>query len=144
MGCDGGTIPRRCELVKTKPKEEKTDLKQIDVAKWHNCALSKVPLSEPIVGCFLGKLYNKDAILEFLLDPSVYGDADSICLHIQSLKDVVELKMEVNSTFYKQASIVSTDKSLVDQVSKFVCPITKKEMNGSYKYFFILLVDFVF
>ena len=43
-------------------------------------------LQEPIVSCALGKLYNKDAILEYLLDKSSYGDGEMICGHIRSLK----------------------------------------------------------
>ena len=43
-------------------------------------------LQEPVVSCALGKLYNKDAILEYLLDKSSYGDGEVICGHIRSLK----------------------------------------------------------
>ncbi len=43
-------------------------------------------LQEPVVSCALGKLYNKDAILEYLLDKSAYGDGATICGHIRSLK----------------------------------------------------------
>jgi len=55
-------------------------------AKWLFCALSKRKLQEPIVSCALGKLYNKDAIIEFLLDRSTYGDGENICGHVRSLK----------------------------------------------------------
>jgi hypothetical protein len=44
------------------------------------------PLQEPIVSCELGKLYNKDAVIEFLLDRSAFGDGEEICGHIRSLK----------------------------------------------------------
>ena len=44
------------------------------------------PLEEPIVSCALGKLYNKDAILEYLIDKTAYGDGEAICRHIRSLK----------------------------------------------------------
>ena len=44
------------------------------------------PLQEPIVSCDLGKLYNKDAVIEFLLDRSAFGDGEDICGHIRSLK----------------------------------------------------------
>lgn len=44
------------------------------------------PLQEPIVSCALGKLYNKDSVLEYLLDKSAYGDGEKICGHIRSLK----------------------------------------------------------
>lgn len=48
--------------------------------------LAQRPLQEPIVSCSLGKLYNKDAIIEYLLDKSAYGDGEDICGHIRSLK----------------------------------------------------------
>lgn len=43
-------------------------------------------LQEPVVACALGKLYNKDSIIEYLLDKSAYGDGKTICGHIRSLK----------------------------------------------------------
>jgi hypothetical protein len=48
----------------------------------------KRPLQEPIASCDLGKLYNKDAVIEFLLDRSAFGDGEEICGHIRSLKVV--------------------------------------------------------
>lgn len=39
-----------------------------------------------MVSCALGKLYNKDAMIEFLLDRSIFGDGEKICGHIRSLK----------------------------------------------------------
>lgn len=47
---------------------------------------SKRKLQEPVVSCALGKLYNKDSIIEYLLDKSAYGDGETICGHIRSLK----------------------------------------------------------
>jgi len=38
------------------------------------------------VSCDLGKLYNKDAVIEFLLDRLAFGDGEEICGHIRSLK----------------------------------------------------------
>lgn len=38
------------------------------------------------MSCDLGKLYNKDALIEFLLDRSAFGDGEVICGHIRSLK----------------------------------------------------------
>lgn len=47
---------------------------------------SKRLLQEPVVSCALGKLYNKDALIEYLLDKSAYGDGEEICGHIRSIK----------------------------------------------------------
>uniref|UniRef100_A0A8C2H9G5 Replication termination factor 2 n=1 Tax=Cyprinus carpio TaxID=7962 RepID=A0A8C2H9G5_CYPCA len=70
MGCDGGTIPKRHELVKGPKKVEKVDKNAELAAKWRYCALSQEKLKRPIVACELGRLYNKDAIIEYLLDKS--------------------------------------------------------------------------
>ena len=86
MGNDGGSIPDRRDLVRNKPKAEQADKANQTRARWFYCALSKRKLQEPIVSCALGKVYNKDAILEFLLDRSTFGDGDTICGHIRSLK----------------------------------------------------------
>ena len=72
MGCDGGSIPRRDEMVKLKKKAEKvrdtacTLVKtlssgpQVDKdvelqARWKYCALSAEELKPPIVACELGR-----------------------------------------------------------------------------------------
>lgn len=83
---------------------EQVDKANQILAKWFFCALSKVchwptvrdqradrgwaqrPLEEPIVSCALGKLYNKDAIIEYRIDKTAYGDGEAICRHIRSLK----------------------------------------------------------
>ena len=41
MGCDGGTIPTRDELVKLKKKPEQKDADAVRLLKWAHCALSQ-------------------------------------------------------------------------------------------------------
>ncbi|ORX97666.1 DUF602-domain-containing protein, partial [Basidiobolus meristosporus CBS 931.73] len=137
MGGDGGSIPKRIELVRQKRKTERTDEASKIISEWFYCALSKKPLEVPVVSCVLGKLYNKEAILEYVLDPSSYGDADKICPHIKNLKDVTVLKLTPNPAFEgSQASnIAQFDRTLP---SKYVCPITMKEMNGKHKFSYLL------
>lgn len=36
-------------------------------AAWHCCALSEEPLGNDVVACGLGRLYNREAVLEHLL-----------------------------------------------------------------------------
>jgi membrane peptidoglycan carboxypeptidase len=48
------------------------------------------PLQEPVVSCALGKLYNKDALLEYLLDRSAHGEGEEVCGHVKSLKVILE------------------------------------------------------
>ncbi|KAL4069059.1 DUF602-domain-containing protein [Scleroderma citrinum] len=133
MGNDGGSIPDRRDLVKNKPKAEQADKANQIRALWLFCALSKRPLQEPVVSCALGKLYNKDALIEFLLDKSAYGDGEEICGHIRSLKDAKTLKLTPRS-------LPSPDAD----VSKFVCPFNLKEMNGAYPFVYIYTCGCVF
>ncbi|ORX82379.1 hypothetical protein BCR32DRAFT_192555, partial [Anaeromyces robustus] len=140
MGCDGGTIPKRDELVKTKKQNKQVDKTEQLIATWYYCALSKTPLKEPIVSCKLGKLYNKDAIIKYLLNKKAYGDGDIICKHIQSIKDVTTLNLTANpaySSSNKHSSIVSNTVGNDVLIPQFVCPITMKEMSGKYKFVYL-------
>jgi topoisomerase IA-like protein len=56
MGADGGTIPKRCELVRKKKKKEKVGKNYEDATKWRTCQLSQEPLKKPVVACKLGRL----------------------------------------------------------------------------------------
>jgi len=143
MGNDGGSIPKRIELVKEKQKEVRPDQNALKIATWYFCALSKKPLQDPVVACALGKLYNKDAIIEYLLNKNAYGDGDIICSHISNMKDVKPLKLAANPAFKETngASIAHFDQGMV---SRFVCPITLKEMNGKLKFVYLNTCGCVF
>lgn len=138
MGNDGGSIPDRRDLVRNKPKAEQADRHNQMIARWFFCALSKRPLQEPIVSCALGKLYNKDAILEYLLDKSAYGDGEEICGHIRSLKDVKTLTLTPNPAPLADAADVS------ERRAAFVCPLTLKEMIGTHPFIYLLTCGCVF
>ena len=75
MGGDGGTIINRRDCLRfNKGKKGKDISKDMErTTKWLHCSLSQEPLNKPIVGCRLGRLYNKDKILEFLLDKHSRG-----------------------------------------------------------------------
>ncbi|KAF9571243.1 hypothetical protein EC968_000839 [Mortierella alpina] len=136
MGCDGGSIPKRDELVKQKQRQAKVDQNILNRVHWFTCALSKKALITPVVACGLGKLYNRDAILEFLLDRTAYGDGDQICKHIKSLKDVVTLQLEPNPSFSESHSPSLTNHDQ-EPVARYVCPITMKEMNGKHRFVYL-------
>ncbi|CAG8594283.1 4426_t:CDS:2 [Paraglomus occultum] len=136
MGNDGGSIPKRIELVKEKKKEVRPDQTALKIAIWFFCALSKSLLQDPVVICALGKLYNKDAVLEFLLNKEAYGDGDMICSHITSIKDVKTLKLTPNPA-YKETSVSTLAQSHQGMVARFVCPISMKEMNGKSKFVYL-------
>ncbi|KAF9467032.1 DUF602-domain-containing protein [Collybia nuda] len=132
MGNDGGSIPDRRDLVRNKPKAEQADKANQTRARWFFCALSKRKLQEPIVSCALGKLYNKDSIIEYLLDKSAYGDGERICGHIRSLKDVKTLTLTPNP-----APPAPENAAPSAERAHFVCPLTLKEMNGLQPFVYI-------
>ncbi|RKP40329.1 Rtf2 RING-finger-domain-containing protein, partial [Dimargaris cristalligena] len=142
MGNDGGTIPRRFEIVKQTAKATKLDEKTLRKALFAHCALSKRPLEAPLVACGLGNLYNKDAILEFLLQPTKYGEGPFICPHITSLKDVADLKGVTFNPHYRAhartvtTSVTNTQHHDRAQPSPLLCPLTLKECNGSNRFEF--------
>ncbi|OTF72963.1 RTF2-like protein [Euroglyphus maynei] len=127
MGCDGGTIPRRDELVRTKKKKEAKDKEAEMAAKWKYCAISSKDLTPPIVSCELGRLYNKDAVIEYLLNKEAPNS--SLLSHIHNLKDVVTLKLTPKLKDEKTDSNGAND-------YKYVCPIIGLEMNGNYKFMY--------
>ncbi|KIM33831.1 hypothetical protein M408DRAFT_60513 [Serendipita vermifera MAFF 305830] len=133
---DLGSIPDRRDLVKSKPKAEQTDKQNLILAMWFFCALSKRPLQEPIVSCELGKLYNKDAIVEYLLDKTTYGDGAKICGHIKSLKDITLLTLTPNPT--------PVDPNAEKQQAAYVCPLTLKEMTGVLPFVYLATCGCVF
>ncbi|KAI9143307.1 Rtf2 RING-finger-domain-containing protein, partial [Paraphysoderma sedebokerense] len=134
QGGDGGSIPGRADLVKLKTRGVKLDQTELLIAQWFFCALSKNNLQPPIVACGLGKLYNRDAVIEYLLDKDRYGEADVICPHIHSIKDVINLNLTMNPAYDEPAHGHTNPTSTTAQ---FICPITGKEMNGKYRFVFL-------
>ncbi|KAJ3057211.1 hypothetical protein HK097_010571 [Rhizophlyctis rosea] len=147
MGCDGGSIPKRHELVKTQKAAERPDSRSLLLVAWFFCTLSKRPLEAPVVADMLGKLYNKDAVLEYLLNKGAFGDGDKICSHITSFKDVTTLNFTPNPTFTTKDipnSIIVSATAEKPLVAQFICPVTQKEMNGKSRFSYIQTCGCVF
>ena len=99
--------------------------------------MSQLPLQKPIVADQLGFLYNKESFIEFLLDRSKYESGPD---YIKSLKDVKELSLVDNPSF----SVSNSEDSNVINKSKWICPISGLEMNGSFKFYFLFSCGCVF
>ena len=144
MGADGGTIPTRCELVKTRQKPEQKDKDSVRIYKWQYCNLTQQPLTRPIVSCELGRLYNKEAIIEKLLENKSGNQENGDKLmpeasadHIKSLKDVKELQLADNPAYDKKSkggSSVGGEGFVDRKISPYICPVTGLEMNGRFKF----------
>ena len=127
MGNDGGSIPTRRELVKEAARnptssELKETLKEAQAHRWSNCSVSHKPLVAPVVSDSAGVLYNKHAIIQYLLpaeatlvDREEY--AKILQGRVKNLKDVVEVLFE-------------NDK---DHASRWICPVTSKELGPAVK-----------
>ncbi|XP_030029162.2 replication termination factor 2 [Manduca sexta] len=131
MGCDGGTIPRRDELVRMKKKPEQKDKDAERSFKWRNCALSQQPLQEPIVACGLGRLYSKSSVIESLLDKDTKPESIS---HIKNLKDIKDLKLVKNPAHVETDH---TDGVVGNGSAPYICPISGLEMTGKFRFIFL-------
>lgn len=130
MGNDGGSIPTRRELVKSASKNPTiSDLKEKQkehlAHRWSQCPISHKALVKPVVADYAGDLYNKDAIIQYLLpdDMSTLDkvEAESFLQgRVKGLKDVVEIIFEEEYDEKKNAD-------------KWICPVTSKELGPSVK-----------
>lgn len=138
MGADGGSIPTRKELVKTRGKVNHDYDKQNKQDSWKLCALSKEPLHLPVVLCSKGHLYNKEAILNYLLAKDSLSESTfSIVGHIKSLKDIKTLNLTPNPASPKGVGDVKSRDVEDSGAAPFICPITGKEMNGNFRFVYL-------
>jgi len=139
MGCDGGTIPTRGELVKTKKKPEQLSKETELSVKWQHCAVSQEPLRQPVVACRLGNLFNKEALIEYLLTKTSGAQGDSKLDHIRGLRDIKELRLTPNPAYREESDTKAGAGSTVGRgiVSKFICPVTGLEMNGRFGFCYV-------
>ncbi|KAK3908618.1 Replication termination factor 2 [Frankliniella fusca] len=138
MGNDGGTIPRRDELVRLKKKKEQKDKDSELSFRWRHCNITQEPLEEPISACGLGRLYKKQAVIEALLDRSILPPSAS---HIKSIKDVRDLRLTPNPSFKSGAEKAG----YVDRAtSPYICPLTGLEVTGRFRFVFLWTCGCVF
>ncbi|KAI5303819.1 hypothetical protein KEM56_007158 [Ascosphaera pollenicola] len=142
MGNDGGSIPTRRELVKQAARnpttsELKENLHQQLEYRWTTCALSRKELMPPIVSDSGGNLYNKDSILRALLPgDEVEGigskaDCEEVLGgRVRSLRDIVEVKFELDQDGKKEATGSTTP--------QFVCPITRKALGPNTRSVYLI------
>lgn len=141
MGNDGGSIPKRRELVKEAAKAltgaqlKEAQNEQQEYA-WTTDPLTRKPLSRPVVSDAAGVLYNKDSIIEYLLKEDGGREKEEMgkvgkcgelgCFgdRVKGLRDVVEVKFELAKE--------GGDKE------KWVCGITGKELGPGAKAVYVV------
>ena len=128
MGNDGGSIPTRRELVKEAARNPTaTELKESRQEQqeyyWTTDPISNKPLARPVVSDCHGKLYNKDTILEYLVEGSRKEVAERETQGaVKTLKDVVEVKFELDA----EASVKGKNEA-------WKCPITGDRLGPASK-----------
>ncbi|BCR87651.1 uncharacterized protein ACHE_40215S [Aspergillus chevalieri] len=155
MGNDGGSIPTRRELVREAAKSPSTAQvkeaqREVQSHFWTTCPLSHSPLVRPIVSDCTGNLYNKDAVLKFLLPGddtegiSSKADCEEIlCGRVKSLRDVVELKFEVD-TERGEEHRRETGTGKGEKREGWICPITAKVLGPGVKSVYLVPCGHVF
>ncbi|KAJ5497026.1 Zinc finger RING/FYVE/PHD-type [Penicillium fimorum] len=154
MGNDGGSIPTRRELVREAARAPSTaQVKETQREQqehcWTTCPLSHKSLSRPIVSDSVGNLYNKDAILQFLLPGddvegiSSKADCEEIlCGRVKSLRDVVEMKFEIDTELTEHPS--GRAYAPRERREGWICPITAKPLGPSVKSVYLVPCGHVF
>uniref|UniRef100_A0A8C9FUK9 Replication termination factor 2 n=1 Tax=Pavo cristatus TaxID=9049 RepID=A0A8C9FUK9_PAVCR len=99
--------------------------------------LSQEKLCRPIVACELGRLYNKDAVIEFLLDKSADKTPVEAASHIKSIKNVTELNLADNPAWSGDKESKKGDTYDDIQSARFICPVVGLEMNGRHRFCFL-------
>ncbi|KAI0878624.1 Rtf2 RING-finger-domain-containing protein [Hypoxylon argillaceum] len=150
MGNDGGSIPKRRELVKeaarlpTASELKATALESLAHA-WSTCPISSEPLDpRNTVSDSRGRLYNYETVLRSLM-PSAYASANEASEErqsqeaaafarsgIRSLKDVVRLRFAIQKDEKRGGEEVRT------------CPLSMKELGASTRAVYIVPCGHVF
>ncbi|KAI1469011.1 DUF602-domain-containing protein [Daldinia caldariorum] len=142
MGNDGGSIPKRRELVReaarlpTASELKATALESLTHA-WTTCPLSDAPLDfSNTVSDWRGRLYNYESVLQCLMPSSSETpipetqEAEFSRTGIKSLKDVVKLK-------------ITTKRD--EKGREFAaCPVSLKELGAAAKSVYIVPCGHVF
>ncbi|KDN45481.1 DUF602-domain-containing protein [Tilletiaria anomala UBC 951] len=142
MGNDGGSIPKRDDLVKVKAALSTLPPSLLAKALWTTCALSRRPFREPVVADALGHIFNKESVVQYLLTRSERGkesakvvalEEDIVAGHLRGLKDVVQLRLRRNPAHQQEAASGADVTSLDSATYPFLCPLTGKELSGKYR-----------
>eukprot|EP00457_Paulinella_chromatophora_P011609 gb/GEZN01011760.1/.p1 GENE.gb/GEZN01011760.1/~~gb/GEZN01011760.1/.p1 ORF type:complete len:318 (-),score=59.21 gb/GEZN01011760.1/:75-1028(-) len=140
MGGDGGSIPKRADMVKECVKTHiYEDPAATKINRWTNCTISETPLEFPIAVDYLGNLYSKTAVVDYLLQKKTMETKKNTHLlysHLKSLKDIWEVKATEEDGQGKSKGSRNVDKSdtLGRRMHRFICPITQLPANSRFRF----------
>ncbi|KAF9886020.1 hypothetical protein FE257_012076 [Aspergillus nanangensis] len=153
MGNDGGSIPTRRELVREAARNPTTaqikeTLRELQEHLWTTCPISHKALIRPIVSDSAGNLYNKEAILKYLLPSdevegiSSKADCDEILGgRVKGLRDVVDLKFDIDTDRGQQQQ---HPVHKLDKREAWICPVTAKQLGAGVKAVYLVPCGHVF
>ncbi|KAJ0578414.1 putative replication termination factor 2 [Helianthus annuus] len=104
-------------------KPDKVDQNEQRLSKWLNCALSNEPLKRPIVVDYLGNVFNKQALVEALLNknlPKAFG-------YIKGLKDMISVELESIPELKERIRVIGSKREIDVKAAKVSGKI---ETNG--------------
>ena len=121
MGNDGGSIPKRSEVVKKRRNKVELDKKAKNFAKSSLCAMSKEPLRKPIVVCKRGLLYNKEHLIKRILEKNMPKE----------FRHIIKLSRD---TCQVSESSIMTETTESDSRLHLQCAISQQTLNGIVKF----------
>ncbi|KAI2627652.1 DUF602-domain-containing protein [Hypoxylon sp. NC1633] len=142
MGNDGGSIPKRRELVREAARLPNTsELKATALESlthaWTMCPLSDTPLDlSNIVSDWRGRLYNYESVLQCLMPSSSDSalpetqEAEFARTGIKTLKDVIKLNITTRTD--EKSRLFAT------------CPVSMKELGPATKAVYVVPCGHVF
>jgi len=141
MGNDGGSIPTRGDLVKTKRKRkiDPSEKEEKNRSKWLLCSLTQEPLQKHIVADQLGNVFNKEDVLRHLIDKTMPNQYK----HIKSSKNLLELHLQSNKYYDSKANFLA-GLDIDNLQSPFECPVTQRPMNGKHPFSALKVCGHVF
>ncbi|CAH2355936.1 putative replication termination factor 2 [[Candida] railenensis] len=96
MGNDGGSIAKRQDILSFH-KHQAGSQKSSDIVQDDNvivCSVSSLPLrNEIVVGDYLGRLYIKEKIVEYMLNRNLKSENGADATLPSTLSDILELKL---------------------------------------------------
>jgi len=94
--------------------------------------MSKEPLKTPVVTCSLGLLYNKESVINNLIEKTI----PKAFKHIHSLKDVITINFKPNPKYNPNGEKDHHSVTITDwtEEAPFICPITNVEVGGSQRF----------
>lgn len=99
-------------------------------SRWTLCCLSRQPLQPPVVIDRLGQLYNKEALLEYMIrraKKAASASEHEVARHVKSVKaDVREVTLHANPVREAERGDI--------HYFPYACPLTQRVMNGKHKF----------